>query len=204
MTAVSDWPRAAPSRIDHTQPALDLDALIGGFRPLFKVLGPGQGQQHRVVDHHRLSGAGCHHQRHPRPNRVTHRNTGRPRPGDRRGDPNLNTVLATTVKHQKEFDRTVNNVEQLITGLKNEPTRWPRRPHTSAALPEHWPTCWARTGHCCTPPSDTSTVSCSRSTGTWRLSTTRYWPSCRTHTGPSAAWAASTATSSTSTCAISR
>lgn len=28
--------------VDHTQPALDLDELIGGFRPLFKALDPGQ------------------------------------------------------------------------------------------------------------------------------------------------------------------
>ena len=32
---------------------------------------------------------------------------------------NLNTVLDTTVRHQKEFDQTVNNFEVLITGLKN-------------------------------------------------------------------------------------
>ena len=32
---------------------------------------------------------------------------------------NLNTVLDTTVKHQQEFDNTVNNFETLITGLKN-------------------------------------------------------------------------------------
>lgn len=32
---------------------------------------------------------------------------------------NLNTVLATTVKHQKDFDETVVNFEKLITGLKN-------------------------------------------------------------------------------------
>jgi phospholipid/cholesterol/gamma-HCH transport system substrate-binding protein len=32
---------------------------------------------------------------------------------------NLNTVLETTVKHQGEFDRTVNDFEGLITGLKN-------------------------------------------------------------------------------------
>ena len=32
---------------------------------------------------------------------------------------NLNTVLDTTVKHQKQFDETVNNFEKLITGLKN-------------------------------------------------------------------------------------
>jgi phospholipid/cholesterol/gamma-HCH transport system substrate-binding protein len=29
-------------RLDHTQPALDLDALIGGFRPLFRALDPVQ------------------------------------------------------------------------------------------------------------------------------------------------------------------
>lgn len=32
---------------------------------------------------------------------------------------NLNTVLATTVKHQQQFDDTVKNFETLITGLKN-------------------------------------------------------------------------------------
>ena len=32
---------------------------------------------------------------------------------------NLNTVLGTVVKHQKEFDSTVVNFETLITGLKN-------------------------------------------------------------------------------------
>ena len=32
---------------------------------------------------------------------------------------NLNIVLDTTVKHQKDFDQTVNNFEVLITGLKN-------------------------------------------------------------------------------------
>lgn len=31
----------------------------------------------------------------------------------------MNTVLATTVKHQTEFDRTVDKLEVLITGLKN-------------------------------------------------------------------------------------
>ncbi len=32
---------------------------------------------------------------------------------------NLNTVLDTTVKHQQQFDDTVQNFETLITGLKN-------------------------------------------------------------------------------------
>ncbi|MCY0611106.1 hypothetical protein OVV29_36895, partial [Klebsiella pneumoniae] len=30
-----------------------------------------------------------------------------------------NIVLDTTVKHRKEFDETVNNLENLITGLRN-------------------------------------------------------------------------------------
>ena len=32
---------------------------------------------------------------------------------------NLNTVLDTTVKHQQQFDETVQDFEKLITGLKN-------------------------------------------------------------------------------------
>ncbi|MDT5116076.1 MAG: phospholipid/cholesterol/gamma-HCH transport system substrate-binding protein, partial [Mycobacterium sp.] len=32
---------------------------------------------------------------------------------------NLNTVLDTTVKHQQQFDETVQNFEKLITSLKN-------------------------------------------------------------------------------------
>jgi phospholipid/cholesterol/gamma-HCH transport system substrate-binding protein len=32
---------------------------------------------------------------------------------------NLNVVLDTTVKHQQQFDETVQNFEQLITSLKN-------------------------------------------------------------------------------------
>ena len=32
---------------------------------------------------------------------------------------NLNTVLDTTVRHQQQFDETVQNFEKLITGLKN-------------------------------------------------------------------------------------
>ncbi|MGH7292130.1 MAG: MCE family protein, partial [Myxococcota bacterium] len=31
--------------VDHTQPALDLDSLIGGFRPLFRALNPDQVNQ---------------------------------------------------------------------------------------------------------------------------------------------------------------
>jgi phospholipid/cholesterol/gamma-HCH transport system substrate-binding protein len=105
--------------LEHTQPALDLDALIGGFRPLFKALDPGkvnsiaqsiitvfQGQGVTVNDilDQTASLTATLADRDQAIGEVIN---------------NLNTVLATTVKHQKEFDRTVGNLETLINGLKN-------------------------------------------------------------------------------------
>ncbi len=105
--------------MSRTQPALDLDALIGGFKPLFKSLDPDkvnniasslitvfQGQGGTINDildqTAQLTSALA-----DRDQAIGEVIT------------NLNTVLATTVKHQKEFDQTVNNFEILITGLKN-------------------------------------------------------------------------------------
>lgn len=103
----------------RTQPALDLDALIGGFKPLFKSLDPDkvnniasslvtvfQGQGGTVAD--------ILHQTAQLTSTLADR--------DRAiGEviTNLNTVLGTVNKHQKEFDSTVDNFEVLITGLKN-------------------------------------------------------------------------------------
>lgn len=103
----------------RTQPALDLDALIGGFKPLFKSLDPEkvnniatslvtvfQGQGGTVANI--LS--------------QTAQLTSTLADRDRAiGEviTNLNTVLTTVNKHQKEFDQTVSNFEVLITGLKN-------------------------------------------------------------------------------------
>lgn len=103
----------------RTQPALDLDALIGGFKPLFKSLEPDkinniatslvtvfQGQGGTVADILRQTA------------QLTSTLADRDRAI---GEviTNLNTVLTTVNKHQKEFDATVNNFEVLITGLKN-------------------------------------------------------------------------------------
>ncbi|HEX7321748.1 MAG TPA: MlaD family protein [Mycobacterium sp.] len=101
----------------RTQPALDLDALIGGFRPLFRSLDPdkvntiassiitvfqGQGGTiNDILDH-------------------TARLTAHIAERDQAiGEvvSNLNAVLDTTVRHRSEFDRTVDNVEKLVTGL---------------------------------------------------------------------------------------
>jgi len=102
----------------RTSPALDLDALIGGFKPLFRALDPdkinaiattiitvfqGQGGTiNDILDHTA---------------QLTSQIAER---GQAIGEivQNLNIVLDTAVKHRKEFDQTVNNLEVLITGLK--------------------------------------------------------------------------------------
>ncbi|ANW66862.1 MULTISPECIES: virulence factor Mce family protein [Mycolicibacterium] len=103
----------------RTTPALDLDALIGGFKPLFRALDPDkvnniaqsiitvfQGQGGTIND--------ILDQTAQLTNALADRDQAI-------GEviTNLNTVLDTTVKHQKEFDQTVNDFEVLITGLKN-------------------------------------------------------------------------------------
>jgi phospholipid/cholesterol/gamma-HCH transport system substrate-binding protein len=105
--------------IERTQPALDLDALIGGFRPLFRALDPDkvnniaqsiitifQGQGGTINDILDQTGelTSTLADRDQAIGEVVR---------------NLNTVLDTTVKHQQQFDETVQNFEQLITSLKN-------------------------------------------------------------------------------------
>lgn len=103
----------------RTSPALDLDALIGGFKPVFKALDPDkvntiasalitvfQGQGGTIND--------ILDQTAQLTSQLAERDQAI-------GDvvKNLNTVLDTTVRHRKDFDQTVNNLEVLITGLKN-------------------------------------------------------------------------------------
>jgi phospholipid/cholesterol/gamma-HCH transport system substrate-binding protein len=104
--------------LSRTQPALDLDALIGGFKPLFRALDPQKvntiassiitvfqgegGTINDILD-------------------QTAQLTSRLAESDHAiGEviANLNTVLDTAVKHRKQFDDTVNNFQLLITGLK--------------------------------------------------------------------------------------
>ncbi|MCG5431959.1 virulence factor Mce family protein [Mycobacterium sp. MYCO198283] len=104
--------------LSHTQPALDLDALIGGFRPLFRALDPkkvnniassivtvfqGQGGTISDILDQTAQLTSTLAERDQAIGEVIN---------------NLNTVLDTTVRHQKQFDETVDNFEKLITGLK--------------------------------------------------------------------------------------
>ena len=106
--------------VSRTQPALDLDALLGGFKPLFKALQPEkvnsiasslvtvfQGQGGTIND--------ILDQTAQLTSTLADRD-------QTIGEliKNLNVVLDTTVKHQKEFDQTVNNLEVLITGLSKQ------------------------------------------------------------------------------------
>jgi phospholipid/cholesterol/gamma-HCH transport system substrate-binding protein len=105
--------------IEHTQPALDLDALIGGFRPVFRALDPdkvneiaqsiitvfqGQGGTINDILDQTASLTSALADRDQAIGQVIR---------------NLNTVLDTTVKHQDQFDQTVQDFEKLITGLNN-------------------------------------------------------------------------------------
>ncbi|MDI3313026.1 MAG: virulence factor Mce family protein [Mycobacterium sp.] len=105
--------------LSRTQPALDLDALIGGFKPLFRALDPEkvntiasaiitvfQGQGGTIND--------ILDQTAQATSRIAER--------DRAiGEviKNLNTVLDTTVRHRQEFDQTLENFERLISGLRD-------------------------------------------------------------------------------------
>jgi phospholipid/cholesterol/gamma-HCH transport system substrate-binding protein len=105
--------------LSRTQPALNLDALIGGFKPLFRALDPEkvntiasaivkvfQGEGGTINDILDQTAQLTSHiaERDQAIGAIVN---------------NLNTVLDTTVKHRKQFDETLNNFEVLITGLQN-------------------------------------------------------------------------------------
>jgi phospholipid/cholesterol/gamma-HCH transport system substrate-binding protein len=104
--------------VSRTSPALDLDALIGGFKPLFRALDPQkvntiattlitvfQGQGGTIND--------ILDQTAQLTNQIAEH-------GQAVGEvvKNLNIVLDTTLRHRQQFDQTINNLEVLITGLK--------------------------------------------------------------------------------------
>ncbi len=105
--------------IERTEPALDLDALVGGFRPLFRALDPDkvnniaqslitvfQGQGGTISDilDQTAQLTSTLADRDQAIGEVIR---------------NLNTVLDTTVRHQEQFDETLQNFEVLVTSLKN-------------------------------------------------------------------------------------
>lgn len=105
--------------LSRTSPAPDLDALIGGFNPLFRALDPekvntiattliavfgGQGGTIDDILDHTAQLTTQFGERDRAIGEVIK---------------NLNVVLDTTVRHRKQFDQTINNLEVLITGLND-------------------------------------------------------------------------------------
>jgi phospholipid/cholesterol/gamma-HCH transport system substrate-binding protein len=103
--------------LSRTQPALDLDALIGGFKPLFRALDPekvtgiatalltafqGQGGTINDILDQTAQLTSTIAERDQAIGEVVK---------------NLNIVLDTTVRHRAEFDQTVDNLEKMVTGL---------------------------------------------------------------------------------------
>jgi phospholipid/cholesterol/gamma-HCH transport system substrate-binding protein len=108
--------------LSRTEPALDLDALIGGFKPLFRALDPQKVNSiaSSIITVFQGEGGTI--------NDIldqTAQLTDRLAESDQAiGEviTNLNTVLDTTVRHRKQFDETINKFEVLITGLKGRAT----------------------------------------------------------------------------------
>jgi phospholipid/cholesterol/gamma-HCH transport system substrate-binding protein len=105
--------------LSHTQPALDLDALIGGFKPLFRALDPEKVNNIATAIITVFQGQGgtinaILDQTAQLTSRIAERD-------EAIGEvvKNLNIVLDTTVKHRQDFDQTVDNFEKLISGLNN-------------------------------------------------------------------------------------
>src|SRR5271170_1644249 len=106
--------------LSHTSPALDLDALLGGFKPLFRALDPEKVNTiaSAIITVFQRQGGTINDildQTAEATSQIAERDQAI-------GEvvKNLNTVLDITVKHRKEFDQTVDNFEKLITGLKNQ------------------------------------------------------------------------------------
>jgi phospholipid/cholesterol/gamma-HCH transport system substrate-binding protein len=105
--------------LSRTSPALDLDALIGGFKPLFRALDPEKVNTiaSGIITVFQGQGGTINDILDQTAELTTHIAERDQAIGE--VIKNLNIVLDTTVRHRKEFDQTVDNFERLITGLNN-------------------------------------------------------------------------------------
>jgi phospholipid/cholesterol/gamma-HCH transport system substrate-binding protein len=105
--------------LSRTQPALDLDALIGGFKPLFRSLDPQKVNSiaSSIITVFQGEGGTINDildQTAQLTNRLAESD-------ETIGDVihNLNTVLDTTERHHDQLDSTIDKFEGLITALKD-------------------------------------------------------------------------------------
>lgn len=110
-------PPGATINREHTQPALDLDALLGGMRPVLKGLDGSKINEISSAIIELLQGqGGALSQMLASTSSFTTTLASR---DQLIGDviTNLNTVLATVDAKSVQFDATVDRLQQLITGL---------------------------------------------------------------------------------------
>ncbi|WP_330255058.1 MCE family protein [Nocardia sp. NBC_00565] len=110
-------PDGATLDVDHTAPALDLDAVIGGFRPLFKALDPGQVNKLSAELIATLQGQGG-----TIAGIASHTAQLTATLADRDQligavITNLNGVLGTVNDRNRQFDSLVDNLQLLISGI---------------------------------------------------------------------------------------
>jgi phospholipid/cholesterol/gamma-HCH transport system substrate-binding protein len=103
--------------LDRTQPALDLDALIGGFRPLFRALNPEQvnALSSQLIEAFQGQGATIS-------SFLTQTATVTNTLADRdqligQVINNLNTVLGSLGDQSQQFDKAVTSLSELVDGL---------------------------------------------------------------------------------------
>ena len=142
--------RATPSRWPGPSPALDLDALIGGFRPLFRALDPDQvnalsGQLITALQGQGGTINSFLSQTAALTNTLADRD-------QLIGQVivNLNTVLGSLGDQSDQFAKAVDALAELVKGLESrktghQPTAWPTPTPPQAASP----TCWRRPGRRC-------------------------------------------------------
>ncbi len=105
--------------MNHTEPALDLDALIGGFRPLFRALDPDQvnkltGQLITALQGQGGTIGSFLTQAAALTNTLADRD-------QLIGQVivNLNTLLGSLSDHSRQFGKAVDNLAELVSGLKS-------------------------------------------------------------------------------------
>jgi phospholipid/cholesterol/gamma-HCH transport system substrate-binding protein len=113
-------PPGATIPVDRTSPALDLDQLLGGFKPLLKGLDPNQANQLTAALIQAFQGQGdtlvaLLSRTGDFTRTLADRDTLIGGVID-----NLDTVLATISDHRAGFDVTIDELQKLITGLDHD------------------------------------------------------------------------------------
>ena len=107
--------------VDRTQPALDLDLLLSGLKPVGSGAEPGGRQRAQCVAGAGVPGPGGHPRFPVGQDVVVHQHV-----GGQQSDlseqliDNLNTALGTIADDGEQFSSTVDRLEKLITGLSRD------------------------------------------------------------------------------------